>query len=58
MSGEGPSRAANCAPSGGSEQRLFASVGAQMSGEGPSRAANCAPSGGSEQRLFASVGAQ
>src|SRR4051794_34514584 len=47
MSGAGPSQAANCTPSGGSEQRERG--GSSVRGAGPSQAANCTPSGGSER---------
>jgi UDP-N-acetylmuramate dehydrogenase len=57
MRAEGPPQGAHCAPSGGSEPRQAASVGAR-SREGPLPSTNCAPSGGSEPRQAASVGAQ
>jgi hypothetical protein len=56
MSGAGPSQAAHCAPTGGSEAASAASVGVHMSGAGPSQAAHCAPMGGSEAASAASLG--
>jgi len=44
---EGPTRGANCAPSGGSAAAEQQAWGDPIRAEGPTRGANCAPSGGS-----------
>jgi ribonuclease T1 len=53
----GPSQGAACAPTGGSEAAIAASVGDQpCRAAGPSQGAGRAPSGGSEAAIAASVG--